>query len=80
MGAIFFMREGVFCVPVCAYGKKVKKSCKIGKIFCVWVLKNVRGCDIIDKNMRVITFIGRARDDVWEKEDENERKFRGIYV
>ena len=58
----FFCVGGILSMPVCAYGKKVKKSCKNGKIFCVEVLKNALGCDIIDKNMRIVTFIGRARD------------------
>ena len=58
----------------------MKKSYKKDKIFYVWVLKNVLGYDIIDKNMRIITFIGRARDGCVKKEDENERKFRRVYV
>ena len=48
-GAIFLCR-GVFPMPVGTYDKKMKKSCKIGKIFFVWVLKNSYSYDIMDKN------------------------------
>jgi hypothetical protein len=55
MGRNFFLCVGgIFPTPVGAYGKKMKKSCKIGKIFCVWVLKNSYSYDIIDKNLNSI--------------------------
>ena len=48
-------------MPVCAYDKKMKKSCKNDKIFCVGVLKNGEIYAIIYENKYSITSIGRAR-------------------